>query len=283
MDNFDTIIIGSGPAGISAAIYLKRYNLNPLIISNGKTSLSKATIENYYGIDSISGEDLYNNGINQAKRLGISIIEAEVLSIDPFDSMNVKTTKGEYKGKTLFLGLGKSRNKLLVKNANNLLGKGISMCATCDGFFFRNKTIGILGAGRFMEEELEVLKRFTPNITIFTNGDCYTSESFPVVMDKVIEAKGEEKLEAIITENGEYKLDGLFVALGEADGADFANHIGIELDDKKNIVVNKDYMTNVKGVFAGGDCIGGMLQVCKAVSDGAQAALAIKNYLPLKK
>lgn len=153
------------------------------------------------------------------------------------------------------------------------------MCATCDGFFYRKKKIGILGAGNFMEEELNVLKNFTPNITIFTNGVDYKNDNFPVNTSKVIEVKGDGNLKSIVTEDGEVELDGLFVALGSADAGDFANHMGLSLDDKKNIIVDKGFMTNVKGVFAGGDVIGGMLQVVKAASDGAQAALSIKNYL----
>lgn len=283
MNNYDSIIIGAGPAGISAAIYLKRYNLNPIVINSGVSSLQKATIENYYGIKSISGNELFQNGIDQAKSLGVEVIDAEVTAIDSFNELTVKTTKGTFVGKTIFLGLGKSRAKLNIKGANDLIGKGISMCATCDGFFFRKKTIGIIGSGKFMEEELDVLKNFTPNITIFTDGNDYQNDSFNVVTDKITGVIGSEKLEGIVTENATYELQGLFVAIGTANAQDIANHLGIAVDDKKNIIVNENYMTNAKGVFAGGDCIGGMLQVAKAVSDGAQAALAIKNYISQQK
>lgn len=283
MNNYDSIIIGAGPAGISAAIYLKRYNLNPIVINSGVSSLQKATIENYYGIKSISGNELFQNGIDQAKSLGVEVIDAEVTAIDSFNELTVKTTKGTFVGKTIFLGLGKSRAKLNIKGANDLIGKGISMCATCDGFFFRKKTIGIIGSGKFMEEELDVLKNFTPNITIFTDGNDYQNDSFTVITDKITGVIGSEKLEGIVTENATYELQGLFVAIGTANAQDIANHLGIAVDDKKNIIVNENYMTNAKGVFAGGDCIGGMLQVAKAVSDGAQAALAIKNYISQQK
>lgn len=283
MNNYDSIIIGAGPAGISAAIYLKRYNLNPLVINSGSSSLEKATIENYYGIKSISGTELFQNGIEQAKSLGVEVIDAEVTAIDSFNGLTVKTTNGSFTGKTIFLGLGKSRTKLNIKGANDLLGKGISMCATCDGFFFRKKAIGIVGSGKFMEEELDVLKNFTPNITIFTDGNPYTNAEFNVVTDKITEVFGDGKLEGLKTSNSTYNIQGLFVAIGSANASDFANHLGIAVDEKKNIVVDKNYMTNVKGIFAGGDCIGGMLQVVKAVSDGAQAALAIKNYIQAQK
>ena len=276
---YDTIIVGSGPAGISAAIYLKRYNLNPLVISSNKSALSKTLIENYYGIESITGEELYQRGIDQAKKLGIEIVETEVIGIDPYDNMKVETTSGDYNAKTVILATSKARNKLIVKGAKDLVGNGISMCATCDGFFYRGKKLGILGAGSFMEKELEVLERFTKDITIFTNGESYTNDKYPVVTDKVVEVTGEGKLEALKTANDSYNLDGLFVALGSANALDFANHIGLEIDAQNNVVVDKNFMTNVKGLFAAGDVIGGLLQVAKAVSDGAQAALAIKNFL----
>lgn len=279
MNKYDSIIIGSGPAGISAAIYLKRYNLNPLVITSGNSALSKAKIENYYGIKSISGEDLYNAGIEQAKSLGIEVISDEVVSIDPYDEMSVLTTNSKYNARTIVVATGKSRNKLNVEGAKDYIGNGISMCATCDGFFYRNKSIGILGSNKFMESELEVLKRFTKDITIFTNGLDYKNDEFNVVTDKISKVLGDNKFTGLLCDDKQYNLDGLFVALGSANALDFANHIGLELDSNNSLVVNKDFMTNIPGIFACGDVIGGLLQVSKAVSDGAQTALAIKNYL----
>lgn len=274
---YDAIIIGAGPAGISTAVYLKRYNLTPLVIYNSIGALENAKIENYYGIKSISGKDLYYEGISQAKNLGIDIVEEEVVSIDPYDSMKVSTTANSYNAKTIVISTGKSRQKLLIKGASKFVGNGISMCATCDGFFYRNKKIGIIGSGAYMEAELEVLKRFTKDITVFTNGnDCNIENA---VKDPIVEVFGEDKLEGVKTKNNTYELDGLFVAIGTANALDFANHIGIEIDSNSNIVVDKNYMTNINGVFACGDVIGGLLQVVKAASDGANAALSIKNYL----
>ncbi len=274
---YDSIIIGAGPAGISAAIYLKRYNLTPLVIHNGVGALENATIENYYGIKSISGKDLFALGIMQAKELEIDVVEEEVTAIDPYDSMKVTTTKNTYNAKTIVIATGKSRQKLLIKGAQKFLGNGISMCATCDGFFFRNKKIGIIGSGAYMEAEIEVLKRFTKDITVFTNGNNSNIEN--AVLDKITEVYGNSKFEGIKTDTNTYPLDGLFVAIGTANALDFANHIGIEIDSNSNIVVDKNYMTNIKGVFAAGDVVGGLLQVVKAASDGAMTALAIKNFL----
>lgn len=279
MSKYNTIIIGAGPAGITCGIYLKRFNLNPCIISTKESSLNKTLIENYYGIESISGSDLFNNGINQAINLGIPVIFEEVVSIEYFNEFIVKTNINEYKADSVFLATGKVRKKLNIKNVDNLMGAGVSMCATCDGFFFRKKKIGIVGNSSFMEHELEILERFSDDITIFTNGEDYFSEKYPVVKDKIEDVLGDDRLRAIKAGDKEYLVDGLFLALGSANGADFAKHIGLVVDKNLNIVVDGDFMTNVEGIFAGGDIIGGVLQVSKAVSDGALAAFSIKKYL----
>lgn len=275
---YDTIIIGKGPCGITCSVYLKRFNLNPLIIAKDGGALTKAKIiENYYGFNSISGIDLINLGINQAKNLDIPIIDDEVISIDVLDHIYVKTKNNIYECYTLFLAMGYSRNTLNVENASKFEGNGLSYCAICDGFFFKNKKIGIVGSGSFMESEYEILKRFSPNITIFTNGDD-TNVDGNIVKDKIVSLIGDEHLSGVKTLNNTYNVDGLFIALGHQSGMTIARHIGIELKDN-NIVVDENMKTNIPHIFAGGDVIGGMLQVSKAVSDGAKASLSIKEDL----
>lgn len=283
MSKYDTIVIGNGPAGISCAIYLKRYNLNPLVIGNGYGALINAHIENYYGIKSISGKDLVDVGIEQAKNLGIDVISEEVLSIDIMNNYIVKTTNNTYEAPTIFLGIGKSRKKANIKGIDNLEGKGVSYCATCDGFFYRNKRIGIIGSGNYMLHELSDLEKFSKDIIIFTNGEHLENTSFKVVSDKITEVVGQDKLEAVITSSGKYEIDGLFVAIGSASALSFSKHLGLLSDQQSNLVVNESFMTNIPGVFAGGDVVGGLLQVSKAVSDGANAAVSIKNYLKISK
>ena len=169
---YDTIIIGRGPAGISCGVYLKRFNLNPLIIAYDNGALKDAHfIDNYYGVSHLSGNDLALSGIRQAKELGVSMVDAEVISIEMLDHFYVKTTSGDYEAKTLFLAMGKKRNTLKIKSANLFDGHGVSYCAICDGFFFKNKKIGLAGAGPFMESEYNVLKNFSKDITIFTEGE----------------------------------------------------------------------------------------------------------------
>ena len=279
---YDTIIIGQGPAGISCAIYLKRYNLNPLVIAKDYGALESDTlIENYYGIETIKGNELISKGIEQAKKLGIEVINEEVLSIENYDNFEVITKNNKYQAASIFLATGKSRQKVFAKGFKEYEGKGISYCATCDGFFYRKKRIGIMGSGDYMLSELEVLKNFTDDILIFSEDTNLKIDN--VINEKIIEFYGDEKLKGVKTLNNNYELDALFVALGSQNGFSFAKHLGLVLDEFNNIEVNKDYMTNLDGVFAGGDVIGGLLQVAKAVSDGANAATSIKKYLVTKK
>lgn len=279
---YDTIIIGSGPCGITTAIYLKRYGYSPLIIAKDNGALEKASlIENYYGLGSISGHDLAMAGINQAKALNIPIINDEVIDVNLENEIMVKTANNTYQAKSLMLAMGKSRakNPLAVKYE----GMGVSYCATCDGFFYRKKKIAIVGNGKYMLEELNVLKNLTSDIIIFTDGKpLEVAVNYPVISDKIIDFKGDDTgLKEIETKNGSYKIDGCFMAIGSLQGFSIASHIGIATSNE-NIIVNSDYMTNIKGVFAGGDLIGGLLQVSKAISDGANAAVGIKKYLMSK-
>ena len=277
----DVIVIGQGPSGISCAIYLKRFNLNPIVIAKDFGALeTKATIENYYGIESIDGKKLIQKGIDQAKKLGIEVINEEVISIENYGTFEVITNKNKYEGKAVYLAVGKAKAKLNKKGLKEFEGKGISYCATCDGFFFRKKRIGIVGSGDYMLKELEVLRNFSDDIIVFSSSDLDIKEK--VVKDEIIEFYGDDKLEGVKTINDDYKLDAVFIALGSLDAFSIAKHLGLILDEKNNIVVN-DYMSNIEGVFAGGDVIGGLLQVSKASSDGANAAFSINKYLKSRK
>ena len=155
---FDCIVVGSGPAGISCAIYLKRFGLNVLVIGKDEGTLKiDSSIENYYGIDSIKSVDLINNGVLQAKNLGIEVLKEEVINIELSNDFIVVTSGGIYTSKSVFLGTGKARKKLNVKGLKEFEGKGISYCAVCDGFIYRKKRIAVIGSGDYMKAELEVL------------------------------------------------------------------------------------------------------------------------------
>ena len=290
---YDVIIVGSGPAGISASLYLKRANNNILVIGNDNSRLCLAhKIENYYGFpDGISGKELYNNGIEQARNLGIEVLFEEVLGIKYEDKFIVKTTNNEYISKYVIIATGSSNNKPNIKNLANFEGKGISYCAICDGFFFRNKAISLVGNSNYVISECSDLINLSDNINIFTNGEETSKEvldyvkehpNIRVFNEKIVEVTGDDHLEGIVLENGDnIPTDGLFIANGIASTSNLAIKLGIILNNNF-IKVDSNYETNVKGCFAIGDSIGGLLQISKSVSDGACCATYINKLLKEK-
>lgn len=159
---YDVIIIGSGPAGISAALYTQRGGLKTLIISKGSSSLEKAhKIQNYYGlVEEISGKELYKIGIEQAKRIGVEIIEDEVVQISNEKNFKVTTINAEYDATNVILATGINRKESTIKGIKEYEGKGISYCAVCDAFFFRGKDVAVIGDGNYAVHEAEILKPY---------------------------------------------------------------------------------------------------------------------------
>jgi thioredoxin reductase (NADPH) len=283
----DVLIVGGGPAGVSAAVYLKRYRKDVSIVMKDRGTLGTAgTIENYYGFpEPIDGADLFDLGIEQAKHMDIPVHEEEVLNIESSfgGDFTVKTTEGEHQARAVLLATGSNRAKLRVEGFNAYEGKGISHCAVCDGFIYRDKTIGIVGSKKYMAEEFEVLKNFTDDLIVFTNGEELTVDvdAKEVVDSPLTKITGDEKIRTVHTEDGSHDVDALFIAMGTPSASDFALKMGAFVE-KNHIVVDDDYMTNVPGLFAAGDCIGGWLQIAKAVNDGGMAATAINKFLRKK-
>ena len=281
---YDIIIIGAGPAGISASLYAKRANMNVLVIYKGTSNLENATkIENYYGFpDGITGQDLYNSGIMQAKNLGVDFRVSEVTSIEyQQDCFNVKTPENEYNAKSVIISTGNKKLKPNIKGINEFEGKGISYCAICDGFFYRNKKVAVIGSGEFAFSEAKMLSNVVKDITILTNGEQIKSvrNNFKINTKKIKKIVGSEKVEKIVIEDlTEIDIDGIFIALGEAGANDFAKTLGI-ITENDNIKVNENMETNVPGVFACGNITGGLLQVSKAVYEGAKAGLSAVKYV----
>ena len=284
MENYDVVIIGAGPAGISASLYLVRSNKKTLVLYSSTAEVEKAIkIDNYYGFDGgISGKDLYQNGIKQAMSLGADVKKAEVLDIkmDGSGTYSVYTKDDTYSAKAIILATGNKRLKPNIKNIDLFEGRGVSYCAICDGFFYRKKKVGIIGAGDYAISEANELSNVTNNITIYTNGDKVSeSTNYPVIDKKIISLEGEDKLSKIVFEDGSSDtIDGLFIALGSASGVDFAKKLGI-ITENDSIVVNDDMQTNIAGIYACGNVTGGLLQVSKAVYEGAKSALSVIKYL----
>ena len=278
---YDVIVIGAGPAGISAGIYAKRSNLDVIVLYHGETSLEKAKIDNYYGFPGgIDGKELYIQGIKQAKELGVEVKEIEVVGIENLGkTFNIKTVVGNFESKTLIISTGNKKLKPNIPGIQEFEGKGISYCAICDAFFYRKKNVAIIGNGKFAISEANELSNVANKVTILTNGLESTECKYPVNIKKIKCITGDDKVNKVEFEDGSnLDVDGVFVALGEASGGDFAKTLGIILDDDA-IKVNEKMETNVKGVYACGNVTGGLLQVCKAVYEGAEAGLSAANYV----
>ena len=275
-------VIGSGPAGVSTALYLKRANKDVVVFTNHKSSLLKAKeIENYYGTGKINGNKLYQDGLSSLNDLNIELIEEEVFNIDFGNKLILETNKNKYEFDVIVLATGASKNKPKLKNIEKFEGTGISYCATCDGFFFRNKKIAVLGNSDFALHELNYLKNISSDLFLLTNGDSLESE-FITYNNKIKELVGETSLEKIIFEdNTELLIDALFIANDSPDSNVLAKKCGI-LTDKSGIVVNDKFETNVPGIYACGDAVKGQKQIAKAVYDGMLTATNIIEYINKK-
>ena len=280
---YDVVIVGAGPAGITAALYAKRANKNVLVLYYGESNLEKAhKIDNYYGFENgINGIELYNKGIKQAQNLGIDVKKEEVLHIEKNENVFlVKTSENEFCSKALILATGNKKLRPDIKGVIEFEGKGISYCAICDGFFYRSKNVVVIGNGKFAIHEANDLKNIVNNVKILTNGlELETATEFEVISTKISEIRGDTKVRQIVFENNQVlDIDGVFIALGEAGGVDFARKIGV-LTNNDAIAVKKDMSTNVEGLFSCGNSTGGLLQVSKAVYEGAQAGLSAINFI----
>lgn len=294
------VIIGAGPAGISAALYAARGNMNPLVINNGIGALEKAEkIENYYGLEQpLSGKELYERGIAQAKALGVRILDAEVLGISGFDTFTVKTTAGDFDTVSVILATGGKRSAPKIPGLKEFEGRGVSYCAVCDAFFYRGKEVAVVGNGEFALHEAEELRNVTQDVTIYTDGkEPEFSREHPIAVNtmKIQAIEGDDKVSGLLMqsdtaaqdaeapENSFYPADGVFVALGTAGSTEIARQMGAEITDKGNIKTDEEMATTIPGLFAAGDCTGGLLQVSKAVYEGSMAAISAGKYVRHKK
>jgi len=278
------IIIGSGPAGVSASLYTARAGIDTTIISTGYSALKKAEkIENYYGFDTpVSGSNLEESGINGAKRLGVNIIEKEVVGISFDDKLVVKTVDEDIKADGVIIATGSPRFVPKLAGIKEFEGKGVSYCAVCDAFFYRGKDVAVLGDGEYAIHEAMELSPIVKSVTILTDGKNSPSnipDGIKVNTKKIETLIGENRLSAVKFDDGSsIDVEGVFVAFGVAGSADLARKIGA-ITDGKDIKVDENMATNIPGLFAAGDCTGGLLQISKAVGDGAKAGTQLVKQL----
>lgn len=270
------LITGGGPAGVSAGLYTLRAGIETSIITNNKSALIKAErIDNYYGFaQGISGEELYRNGLEGFKRLGGEVIEAEVTGAGYNESFTLTTDKGEYRADVLVLANGTSRKSPNIKGLKEFEGRGVSYCAVCDAFFYRRKRVAVIGSGEYALHEAGILENTSSEVILLTDGKPAPDHK-SCDERKITAIEGTDTVERVVFEDGEaMELDGIFIAIGTAGATDIAVKLGA-LTDGRYVTTDENMLTNVPGLYAVGDCTGGLLQVAKAVHDGARAGLDI--------
>jgi thioredoxin reductase (NADPH) len=298
----NVVIIGSGPAGLTAAIYAARAELKPVVISGmqpgGQITLT-TMVENFPGFpDGIMGPELMDNMRKQAERFGTRFIDEEVIEVDfkskPF---TIKTDSQEIKTKTVIIASGAVAKWLGVPGEKEFMGKGVSGCATCDGFFFRGKEVVVVGGGDTALEDALYLTKFANTVTIIHRRDqfraskimqqkVFSNQKIKVIWDSVVvEIKGDSKVTGVKIKNvktgeeKELKTDGVFVAIGHSPATEIFKG-QIEIDDQGFIVKKENTETSVKGVFVAGDVADRRYkQAIVAAGEGAKAAIDVEKYL----
>ena len=298
----NVVIIGSGPAGLTAAIYAARAELKPVVISGmqpgGQITLT-TMVENFPGFpDGIMGPDLMDNMRKQAERFGTRFIDEEVIEVDfkskPF---TIKTDSQEIKTKTVIIASGAVAKWLGVPGEKEFMGKGVSGCATCDGFFFRGKEVVVVGGGDTALEDALYLTKFANTVTIIHRRDqfraskimqerVFANSKIKIIWDSVVaEIKGDSKVTGVKIKNvktgeeKELKTDGVFVAIGHSPATGMFKG-QIEIDDQDFIVKKENTETSVKGVFVAGDVADRRYkQAIVAAGEGAKAAIDVEKYL----
>lgn len=270
------VIIGSGPAGVSAALYAARAGVETTVLTKGPGALDRAElIQNYYGFaEPISGAELERRGIEGAKALGVQFVTTEAVGLTYMDKLTVETLAGDFPADAVILATGASRAAPHIPGLAGLEGHGVSYCATCDAFFYRGRDVAVLGSGEYALHEVQALLPVVKSVTLLTNGSPLTA-SFPpevtVCPEKVNAILGEERVSGVELSDGKtVALSGVFVALGVAGSTALARKLGAEVDGNR-ILVDEHMQTTLPGLYAAGDCTGGLLQVAKAVYEGALA------------
>lgn len=285
----DLLVIGAGPAGISAALYARRGGLAVTVVTKGIETggLAKTEkIENYYGFaEPISGKELLRRGAAGAERLGVQIVEDELLALsfnDTFDGFKAQAQQHEWEAPAVVLAAGASRRTLPIPGVAEFEGRGVSYCAICDAFFYRGKQVAVIGSGEYALHEAQVLQPHAGKVMLLTNGEPLqvpAPDAIEVRTQKLASVEGGDRVAGVRFEDGtELPLDGIFLAIGTAGSSELARKIGAMLDGT-DVKVDAQQATNVPGLFAAGDCTGGLLQVAKAVHEGAVAGLSALRYV----
>ncbi|WFO75833.1 thioredoxin-disulfide reductase [Desulfurococcaceae archaeon MEX13E-LK6-19] len=305
-EKYDVVIVGGGPAGLTAALYSARYGLKTVVITKliGGLVTEATVIDDYIGLPEISGQDLVNKFVAHVRKYNVPIIIDEVANVSKQNDLwCVETRMGrKYCGYAVILAIGSEKRKLGVPGEKELVGRGVSYCATCDGPLFKGKTVAVVGGGNSALISALYLAELASKVYLIHRRSEF--RAFPVYVEKaksnpriefllnsiVTEIIGENKVEAIKIKNtisGEEKIlkvDGIFIEIGLQPPTDFFRKIGIEVDENGFAKVKPDMSTNLPGIYVAGDAAGGECkyrfeQIITAAADGAKAADAAFKYI----
>ena len=282
---YDLLIIGSGPAGVSAALSAKARNLDFLWFGSRALSpkITKAErVINYPGLPSITGTEMRDAFLRQTGSLGISILEERVNAVYDMGGYYTSVVNEKmYDAKAVILATGVSSCRE-IPGESRLLGRGVSYCAVCDAFFYRGKEVAVLGNEDYAIHEMSQILPIVKSAVLLTNGQelkTEVPEGVQVIREPLRSVDGTERVEGITFEDGSrIAAEGLFVALGSAGAMELARKAGA-FTEGQNIKVNERMETNIPGLYAAGDCIGGLLQISTAVGEGAQAAMSMIPFV----
>ena len=289
---YDVAIIGGGPAGLTSSTYAARYKLNTIVFSNGFGGVMSSAhkVCNYPGFIDITGMDLANKMMSQAKTLGVNVVFEGIVNITKNDSENIFVVESEsqsIRSKKVIVAIGQKRRELNLPREKELVGKGISYCATCDGNFYKEKVVGVIGGSDAAVTAALLLSDVASKVYLIYRKDklravpswielVENNKKIEILYNsEVVELIGEEKLEKVkLNTNKEIGLNGLFIEIGSVPNNEFTNKLNINCDEKGLIKVDHNYKTNICGLFAAGDCTDSsdLKQIITACAQGAIAA-----------
>lgn len=301
--NYDLAIVGAGPAGLAASIYASRYGISHIVIGSllGGQISETHLIDNYPGIEDATGFDFSQKLGHHAQKYGTKILPVFVKGIRKAGTAFELILDGEkiITAKTILLATGTKRRKLGAKGEEEFLGKGVSHCATCDGFFYRNKTVAVIGGSDSAAGAAVYLADIAEKVYLVYRKEQLRCEPYwqklieknskieVVYSTNLMEIAGQTKVEKIVLDkkykdNTEIAVDGVFIEIGSDPNVDFAKDLQLEIDEKNYIKIQSDSAASCAGVWAAGDITNGsdkFRQVITAAAEGAIAARSIFNYL----
>jgi thioredoxin reductase (NADPH) len=303
----NVIVVGSGPAGLTAALYLARANLNPLVFAGGQPGgqlMITTEVDNYPGFpEGIMGPELMQRMIDQVKRFNTEIINEDITKVDfsrksPDDTLKVWVGEQMYESKAVIIATGATAIWLDLESEQRLRGHGVSACATCDGFFFKGKDIAVVGGGDTAMEEATFLTRFANTVTVIHRRDtlraskimqdkAFNNPKIKFIWDSVVDdVLGEKVVTGLKVKNiktGDIKempMSGLFIAIGHKPNTEVFKDVGLQMDDNGYLVAEGETWTDIDGVFLAGDVSDHMYrQAVTAAGAGCKAALDAERWL----